>query len=35
MMNGILKLAFYVVVALVVVYLWMHFEAPKWNPFRH
>ncbi len=33
-MNGVMKLAFYLALALIVAYVWVHFEAPTWNPFR-
>lgn len=32
-MNPIVKGIFYVVIALAVAYLWIHFEAPHYSPF--
>jgi len=33
-MNRLAKVIFYVVLGLAVAYLWLHFEAPRWNPFN-
>jgi hypothetical protein len=33
-MNLLAKVILYLVLAVTVAYLWLHFEAPHWNPFN-
>jgi hypothetical protein len=33
-MDRVMKGILYVVIALAVAYLWIHFEAPHYNPFQ-
>jgi hypothetical protein len=33
-MDRVMKGVLYVVIALAVAYLWLHFEAPHYNPFQ-
>jgi hypothetical protein len=31
----IVKIGLYVILAIVVAYIFMYFENPRWNPFNH